>query len=110
MSDDLFDWAEGQRRKDGGKESAADSSKHLELARRIARALAMKHGTTHADAVGRVLSETYGIQTLGPAAGSLFSGSDWSFTGERITSSRKKNNGREIKVWRLTAAAAEETK
>ena len=87
--------------KDEGMLAAASVSSHLVLARKIASRLAVERGETNADQVGRILKRDYGIESLGPAAGSLFKGPEWEFTGRRVLSARKKNHGREIKVWRL---------
>lgn len=99
----LFDYAESQRRKADGMEAAAEAQPTaLALARGIARELARRDGETHADAVGRVLHQRHGITTLGPAAGSLFKGGGWEWTGKFVTSERKTNHGRLLRVWRLS--------
>ena len=73
----------------------------LEDARTLARLHATRYGTVTADIVGRLMKERYDIDTIGPAAGALFRGSEWEFTGQRVLSSRVSNHSREIKVWRL---------
>ncbi len=87
--------------KEHGMQAAADAKGDaLAQARSIARDLALANGgETDADEVGKVLYAR-GI-VLGPAAGSLFKGGEWQFTGKRKASARKTNHGREIKVWRL---------
>ena len=68
----------------------------LEEARAVARAFAMRNGVVNAD---DVQAET-GI-SLGPAAGSLFRGTEWQFTGQWVPSARVTNHGRMLRVWRL---------
>ena len=95
---------DGEHRKDAGMQRAAENNPTgLELAKTIARELALQHGETDADQVGALLFERHKIQTLGPAAGSIFKGGEWEFTGKRKLSRRKSNHAREIKVWRLKA-------
>lgn len=41
-------------------------------------------------------------EILGPAAGSVFKGQRWKFTGRRVLATlNRKNHARELKVWRL---------
>jgi|TARA_R110000824_G_C14894723_1_gene644821 hypothetical protein len=102
---DLFDATEADRLKREGMAAAAHGSKHelLDHARRVAKQIAMLRGsrTVTADDVGRAFANEGIRQSLGNAAGSLFRGSDWQFTGQRIKSVRKSNHSREIKVWRF---------
>lgn len=103
----LFDkWSSERAKVDGMAIAAEARPSDLETARRVAMELVRIHGTTNADEVGKVLHERYGIKTLGPAAGSIFSEEHWQFTGERIVSERKTNHGREIKVWRLKSSSS----
>ena len=100
----LFDFAEAKRRKEDGMAIAADNQADwLQIARDIAVELALQNPfrTCNADAVGEVLLERHGIASLGPAAGSLFKGGNWEFTGQRFLSKRKTNHARELKIWRL---------
>jgi hypothetical protein len=102
MMKDLFDGVESDRLKEEGMKAAAENAiTPLELAREIAYELAMKHGTVNADMVGHELWIRHGIKTLGPAAGSLFKGDKWQWTGEYMKSERKKNHSRMLRVWRL---------
>jgi len=78
-----------------------DSADVLTLARQCARDWAKRFGTVTADIVGKLMKERYGIDSIGPAAGALFRGPEWEFTGQRVLSSRVSNHSREIKVWRL---------
>lgn len=80
----------------------ADHADNLALARCAAVELALRHRDriTNADEVGKLLKDEHGIDSLGPAAGAIFRGKDWEFTGQRVTSARVSNHAREIKVWR----------
>ena len=102
---DLFDYQAGKARKREGMDDAAHGQNRtpLHMARRIAKDLARSHPLRecHADAVGMELRRRGYPPSLGPAAGSLFKGREWKFTGERIPSTRTSNHAREIKVWRL---------
>jgi hypothetical protein len=98
---DLFDAAESRRRKAHGMaiaEDAADSL--LNKARGYARIQAATWGEVHADHVSEWLEST-GLPDLGPAAGSLFRGKEWEFTGRFIQSTRKTNHARLLRIWRL---------
>ena len=103
MTMDLFDLAEAKRLKEEGMASAA-ANKHdlLKHARHVAKQIAMLRDsrTVTADDVSRAFAREGITDSLGNAAGSIFRGSDWEFTGERINSQRKTNHSREIKVWR----------
>ena len=101
---ELFDELEAEQLKRAGMARAeANNLTDLELARHIAENLADDHdGLCDADQVGRVLKDKYDIDTLGPAAGSLFRDAKWQFTGEWIKSVRKSNHCRMIRQWRLT--------
>ena len=102
---DLFDLAQGEKEKSRGMSAAQwNRSDLLSEARKIACELAMTRETRecHADNVNREMKRR-GIpfEELGPAAGSIFKGKDWIFTGKRIKSARISNHARELKVWRL---------
>jgi len=103
MTMDLFDLAEAQRLKEEGMESAA-ANKHdlLKYARHVAKQIAMLSASriVTADDVSRAFAKEGITDSLGNAAGSIFKGKDWEFTGQRIKSARKTNHSREIKVWR----------
>ena len=87
-----------------GMLNAADARpRALQLARQVARELCEQFGETEADAVGRELKVRYGIDSLGPAAGSLFK-VGFVFTGRRVRSTRISNHARELKIWRLKLA------
>jgi hypothetical protein len=98
---DLFDAAESRRRKAHGMaiaEDAADSL--LTRAREYARTKALFSGEVTADDVSQWL-EGVCLPDLGPAAGSLFRGKEWEFTGRFIQSTRKTNHARLLRIWRL---------
>jgi hypothetical protein len=96
----LFDAIESADRKEASL-SKLESAGLLALARIVARQLAERWGTVNADHVGHEMKERYDIDSIGPAAGALFRGAEWEFTGQRVLSSRVSNHSREIKVWRL---------
>lgn len=100
----LFDAAESEARKTAGMSSAEGArAKVLDLARKTARHLASLNGEVTSDDVNDVLSRAYDISPseLGPAAGSVFKGKGWEFTGKRVRSRYVRNHSRELKVWRL---------
>jgi hypothetical protein len=100
MTRTLFDAIESADRKEAAL-AKLDNADVLTMARSIARLHAWQHGTVNADIVGKIMKDNYGIDSIGPAAGSLFRGAEWEFTGQRVLSSRVSNHSREIKVWRL---------
>ena len=104
--DSLFNAVEAVRRKEAGVALAAGNRTHLlAYAKGVARDLALRNPLreTNADEVQRHLHAVLGAVPgdLGPAAGSLFRGKDWEFTGKRIRSVQVRNHCRELKVWRL---------
>jgi len=100
---DLFNLDEGLRLKREGMESAAEHYEtDLELGKSIARRICREWGTVHAEDVNTELAFYHNISSLGNAAGSLFKGKDWTFTGEWHQSTRSSSHGRFIRVWRLT--------
>ena len=103
---DPFDARASAARKETGMQRAeeAASPSPLDLAREIARELAKQRGSVTADDVGELLHQRHQIESLGPAAGSLFKGSEWETTGEMRKSTRKTNHSRLLYVWRLKSA------
>ena len=98
---DLFDAVESRRRKERGMALAADAVPTLlDRARAYAKATAIVRGSVTADDVSEWL-EQQGLPDLGPAAGSLFRGPEWEFTGRFVQSTRKTNHARLLRVWRL---------
>ena len=101
IQNDLFSLPEGLRLKEQGMRQAANNDPTtLEYAREIAKMVARINGTVTADDVQLRLDE-YGCGPLGNAAGSLFRGPDWEFTGDWRTSDRISNHARMNRVWRL---------
>jgi hypothetical protein len=99
----LFDGEQSERLKVWGMARAeSNHGDRLTIARTLARQHARWNGgEVTSDDVGRLL-EKHGLDgNLGAAAGSLFRGDEWVFTGRRVKSTRVTNHGREIKVWRL---------
>lgn len=94
----LFDAAASEALKEAGMELAADN-RDLATARRIVRNVAASRTSLEATADDNPID-------LGPAAGSLFFGEEWEFTGRRVKSARITNHARELKVWRLKAHGA----
>ena len=98
-----FDGRVSQLRKLQGIQAAAEARKaKLELARAVAVHLAAKHGTVDADDVSRYLEDQLGIEPLGPEAGALFAGEQFTCTGQFRPSTRKTNHGRLLRVWALS--------
>lgn len=102
VNSNQFDLFEGKALRDEGMSvSAKNNSLALLQAKAIAKKIALsKEGRTCTiDDVQRVLIDL-GIN-LGMAAGSVFKGSEWVFTGQYIATHRKSSHARQIKVWRL---------
>ena len=95
----LFDALEGQRLKEQGMSLAA-GKRHdaLESAKDWAKYLAKREGEITID---HVYAECPLVDLLGNAAGNVFRGPDWEFTGKWVKSTRVSNHGRFIRVWRL---------
>lgn len=106
MSKKVFDLAAGESLKEMGMLFAATSRlQELEIARKIAReiAVASPDRTCDADQVQVRLIEM-GID-LGNSAGSLFKDARWVWSGKFRKSSRKSNHARIIRVWKLRRGA-----
>lgn len=104
----LFDYARATEKKAEGMVLAAAAQPDLlNIARRIAAEIANRkpNHECNADEVGLELARRGYQSNLGPAAGSIFKGQEWEFTGRRIRSERVKNHARELKVWRYVSAA-----
>ena len=96
----------GEQLKQEGMDRAAKAkSRLLDDARQIAKVIAVDgDGTCNADQVAEALRMRQ-MPELGPAAGSLFSGADWEFTGKRVASTQPNNHGRELKLWKYVGKA-----
>ena len=98
---DLFDGEESEsRKKKGMAVGAANNYADLETGRMLARRHPDARTGITADDVGRALKARGITQSLGPAAGSLFAGKDWQWTGEFLKSKRITNHSRLLRVWR----------
>lgn len=103
---DLFSPIASESAKTHGMASAAAAQPSaLALARIIARELCRTYGETTSDDVGQVLLTRYGIESLGPAAGSIFKSGDFQATGRFRKSERVANHSRLLTVWRLKDGA-----
>lgn len=101
---DRFNAEEGERLKAEGMAAAAEKEATLlDIARDCARAVALiGDGTCNADQVAaRMLMMGQEPRDLGNAAGSIFKGKHWEFTGERVKSKRTASHANELKIWRL---------
>lgn len=97
----LFDHAESERRRVEGMTLAADNrGMLLTEAREIAKELAKDGRAISADDVMEIMVKRgYGKHCLGPAAGSLFAGHQWKWTGHRVKSQRPWSHQNELKTW-----------
>jgi hypothetical protein len=86
-------------RQAGMHQAAANRAKALDVARRIARHLGRRQGLVSADDVQRWMIAA-GLPPLGNAAGSIFRGEEWEFTGDWTRSERVSNHARSNRIWR----------
>ena len=100
-----FDHSEGMKLRDAGKMLASSKRAYiLSYARVLAVTIAKSKPDrcVTADDVYRQLALLgHDLDLLGNAAGSLFRGDRWEFTGERKKSVRISNHARWIMVWRM---------
>jgi len=98
---ELFNLPLGEQLKEVGIQQAVEPRDDLlGRARQIGRAVAIERGTVTADDVQRRLIAE-GSPPLGNAAGALFRGHEWEFTGQWKKSARVSNHARQNRVWRL---------
>jgi len=100
----LFDKQASEQARQAGMKLAADGRQDiLEYARHLARQIAAQSldGITADDVVLALMEHGHGLHCLGNAAGSLFRGPEWEFTGQRRRSARVHAHSNELKVWRL---------
>ena len=96
----LFDSEMSDKLKADGMARAEDNAKSaLEIAREVAVEIGRTRRFVDADDVGKVLKERNDIDTLGPAAGSLFRQKCWRFTGRWRKARRISSHSRMIRVW-----------
>lgn len=102
----LFDAAEADRRKEEGRQRAAAANPWLlATAQRCARRVAERLGSVSMDDVALELASAgEDVSRLGNAAGSVFRGEEWEWTGQVVRSARPSTHGRMIRVWRLRGA------
>lgn len=88
---------ESEQLKEEGIERAAKAKPELlELARKIARSVALEKGEVNADDVAKLMPEP-----LGNASGAIFK-RGFVFTGKRVKSKRPHAHANELKVWKLS--------
>lgn len=98
----LWDPVAGEAAKEEGKARAAEGhATLLDVARELARRHGQMYGTCTADDVQRALdARGVSVRALGNAAGSLFRGSEWEWTGEFVKSDRVHAHRNLLRVWR----------
>ena len=104
MQSDLFDAVEADRLKEEGINRAVEwtQPKVLDKARDAAEYIAkICAEVTIDDVYDYLIRCKFDASLLGPAAGSIFKGKSWEFTGEWRKSTRTSNHSRMIRVWRL---------
>lgn len=103
MQNSLFDAIESQRHADVGMNIAAENNAVLlTRAREIAKEIANKQGEVTADDVQmKLIEEGHHPHALGNAAGSLFRGREWEWTGKMVKSARIHAHANKLNVWRL---------
>ena len=98
-----FDAVVAEQRKEAGLQLAAmERDDALNNARSMARYLAHVYGTVTFDSVFMEM-QARGLhpEMLGNAAGSVFRGKEWRFTGRWEKSARVSNHARVNRVWEL---------
>lgn len=102
-----FDVTTGESRKKHGMGAAAARREVLlEKAKHIAIDIAKERGAvTYDDVFRRMLDHGLNPTELGNAAGSVFRGEEFVFTGEWRKSERVSNHARVNRVWTLKRAA-----
>jgi len=99
----LFDLKKGLQLKEKGMAQASITRAELLVrAREIARLIGLsKQFVTADDVQMQLVREGHHPFALGNAAGSIFRGREWEFTGRMVKSSRVSNHGHQNMVWRL---------
>jgi hypothetical protein len=99
---ELFDLQEEaqKRKKEGMEEAARNRKRLLEVARDCAEEMSCYGECTSDHVAGAMERSGYRYESLGNAAGSIFRGKEWVFTGEWVASKRPSSHGRMIRVWR----------
>ena len=98
----LFDAAESERLKEAGIAAAAEGREYLlEIARDRARLVARERGeVTMDDVVAALVADGFDPAQLGNAAGAVFKGREWVFTGRFVRSARVASHSNLLRVWR----------
>ena len=102
---DIFDLEAGTEEKEKGMAEAAGNPSRaevLEVARYYAAVIARRRPDrwiTADDVQQAIMRHGYSPDQVGPAAGSLFRGKAWRFTGHWLPSARASNHGRMVRVW-----------
>lgn len=98
----------GEQLKHLGQVRAVSSRADLvALARRLARKISLERRdrTVTSDDVAKALQDAgYGERSLGNAAGSVFRGKDWEFTGRFVKSIRPHCHSNLLRVWRYVGS------
>jgi hypothetical protein len=104
VTQDVFNFAEGQEARDAGLDRAGSPFYRRELLESAkAHAIALGHAigeVTADDVFRRMLNWGQEPELLGNAAGSIFRGSEWVCVGVK-QSERKSRHAGKISVWRL---------
>lgn len=104
---DVFNLKLGEALRDMGIEMAASKPQavmNLMLGRALCRNAAIRRydrTATADDAARGFIKYGFDANLLGNAAGSLFSGGQWEFTGQWKKSNRVTNHAHQNRVWRL---------
>ena len=103
MKGALFDLAVGRCAKQQGMDLAAlHRADVLAIAKLFAIELGMLYGEVHMDMVmRRLVAKGIHPSELGNAAGSIFRGQHWEFTGKWYRSRRVTNHARCFRIWRF---------
>jgi hypothetical protein len=97
---DLFDHAASRQAKADGMELAATNrAERLAYARQVALEVTPIGGVCTADTVYQAVLDRGISPDLGNAAGSLFRGAHWQFTGRWEPSRRISNHARANRIW-----------
>lgn len=108
MEQRMFDIEAGERLRDEGMAAAAEKRVTvLELAERLAHNIAYNNGTVTIDDVREWMDKyTTNAKDLGNAAGSIFKGKEFEFTGVWVKSRRVSNHARMVRQWRLKRSSS----
>ena len=99
---------EGERLKaEGMAKAAINRASALSAARALAKSIGHRDRYVTADDVHHCLFD-YQKEDLGNAAGSIFRGPTWKFTGRWLKSTRASNHARMIRVWEYVPYAGRE--